>query len=189
MLTQKRKTLEGHEVTRLLTELHDRKSKARDYFLVRFLLNTGLRVGELVGLDVGDVQGRQAVTVRGKGGKTRTVALNKGARELVATFLHWKKRTGEGVGPDAPLLVSRQRQRLAVRSVQDLLDKAARRVGIGGGKVTPHTLRRTFATAVYGARGIMAAKTLLGHSFVNTTQLYVKSDEIEAAEAVEAISF
>ena len=189
MAMLKRKTLEQHEVSRLLAELRDRKSAARDYFIVRFLLNTGLRVGELVSLDVGDVRDREAITFRGKGGKMRTVPLNKRTRALVADFLRDKKRRQESLAPDAPLLLSRKRGRLSARSVQELLDAWAQRVGINGGKVTPHTLRRTFGTAVYRERGIMAAKDLLGHSFVNTTQIYIDSGEREKVAAVEALEF
>ena len=62
------------------------------------------------------------------------------------------------------------------------------RVAINGGRVTPHTLRRTFATAVYRERGLMTAKDLLGHTFVGTTQVYVDTGQREAAAGPFVIS-
>lgn len=185
----KRKVLEHDEVARLLRELRDRKSAVRDYFATRLMLNTGLRVSELLSLDVGDVQGLKTVTVRGKGDKVRTVPLAKTMQRHAEDFLRWKKRRGESVSLDSPLIVSRKHGRLSPRAFQRLLDKWAVLTGIRG-KVTPHTLRRSYATEIFRNRGnLRVCQELLGHSFVSTTQLYVDVNEGEKVTAVESLSF
>ena len=119
----KRKVLEHDEIICLLKELRDRRSATRDYLAVRLMLNTGLRVSELVNLDVGDVQGRKSITVRGKGDKVRTVTISKSMQKHVEDFLRWKRRQGQSLAPDAPVLVSRKHGRLSVRTFQRMLDK------------------------------------------------------------------
>lgn len=185
----KRKVLEHEEVTRLLRELRDRKSAVRDHFAVRLMLNTGLRVSELVGIDVGDVQGLKSVTVRGKGDKVRTVPLAKAMQRHVEDFLRWKKRHGESLALDSSLFVSRKHGRLSVRAFQRMLEKWVATLGIPG-KVTPHTLRRSYATEIFRNRGnLRVVQELLGHSFVSTTQIYIDVNEREKVTAVESLAF
>jgi len=97
-------------------------------------------------------------------------------------------RTVPCLALDAPLLVSRKHRKLSVRAFQRLLDKWAEKTGVAG-KITPHTLRRSYARQIFRGRGnLRVVQELLGHSFVSTTQIYIDVNERERVAAVEALT-
>ena len=128
----------------------------------------GLRIGELVGLNIRDVdRERRLMRVTGKGNKQRLVLFNKTALHALNRYL--------GVRPNAAtdaLFLGRRNERLTVRGVRFAFDAMKRAAGIEGA-ATPHTLRHSFATHLleHGAN-LMVIKDLLGHESLSTTQIY-----------------
>jgi integrase/recombinase XerC len=141
--------------------------RARDVAILELLYASGLRVSELTGLDV-DALDRHERTVRvlGKGGKERIVPYGtQAARALEA----WLAHRGEARGA---LFTNARGGRLSVRSVHTIVSGAARAAGIAR-RVSPHTLRHTFATHLLdGGADLRAIQELLGHSRLSTTQRY-----------------
>jgi integrase/recombinase XerC len=139
----------------------------RDHALLELLYATGLRVAECCGLDLDDVDRRRgAVRVMGKGGKERVVPAGDAALEALDA---WLLVRGEGRGA---LFTNLRGGRLGTRSVHRIVKRRARAAGIDR-RVTPHTLRHTFATHMLGeGADLRLIQELLGHSRLTTTQRY-----------------
>ncbi len=147
------------------------KLSLRDRAILEMLYSCGLRISELTGLDVGDVDFEQAlVRVLGKGGKERIVPIGQHAQQAVRHYL--ESRTGPG---DAdPLFLNRFGKRLTPRSVQRNLKKHLLLAGLLK-DATPHALRHSFATHLLdGGADLRAIQELLGHSSLSTTQKYTQ---------------
>jgi integrase/recombinase XerC len=148
---------------------------AREQAVVEMLYATGLRASELAGLDLDDVDpGERTVRVVGKGGKERIVPYGAKAARALERWL------GERGSERGPLFVNRRGTRLGVRSIFDIVRRRARRVGLVR-RVTPHTLRHTFATHLLDAGAdLRTIQELLGHRRLSTTQRYthVASDQL-----------
>lgn len=167
----------------------------RDRALLAVLLGGGLRVSEVVALDVGDVfrnqDGRAALYVRqGKGRKDRIVSVGDEVGKAVDDYLG---ATGRHPGSTGPLFRahdrgarSRSRRRLSARAVDYLVKTTARRAGIDAKRISPHSLRHTYAIRSLRAGGnVVAISRLLGHASIATTQRYV--DHLEIDELREAV--
>lgn len=173
------RVLTAGEARRLL----DAAGSARDRALIAFGLYAGLRRDEMRHLDMGDVdlEAGQVFVRKAKGGKQRFVPLH---RELRAAYLSHLNGVLRDEGP----LFEGRRGRLADRTIQDIVTKTARRAGLRG--VHTHTLRHTFATAVYEAgQDLLAVKDLLGHESVSTTQIYTHLSVGRLRGAVDGFSF
>ncbi len=147
--------------------LEDAGASARDRAILEVLYATGLRVSELAGLDLAGVdRAARTVTVRGKGGKERIVPYGAAAARALAA---WLARRGERPGP---LFVNVRGGRLSARGIRAVVRRRARAAGITR-RVTPHTLRHTFATHLLdGGADLRVIQDLLGHSRLRTTQRY-----------------
>lgn len=139
----------------------------RDHALLELLYATGVRVAECCGLDLDDVDRRRgAVRVMGKGGKERVVPAGDAALEALDA---WLSVRGEETGA---LFTNSRGGRLGTRSVHRIVKRRARAAGIDR-RVTPHTLRHTFATHMLGeGADLRLIQELLGHSRLTTTQRY-----------------
>ena len=159
--------------------------RLRDAAILVLLLNTGLRVSELCALQLADVElgerkGRLIVRA-GKGSKQRIIPLNKEARRILAEWLlHRPPESGE------TLFVGQRGGAINTRSVQRAVRRLAQSAGLEG--VTPHILRHTFAKGLIN-QGVSIEKvaTLLGHSDLNTTRIYITPGERDLEEAVEVL--
>lgn len=146
----------------------------RDKAILELLFSTGLRISELCGLSIDDVDlTRDEFSVRGKGDKVRVVFLSSDARTALQTYLKSRKDM------DDALFVRYGRKandggelRIHPRAVQRLLKKYAAEAGITR-KVTPHVIRHSFATdLLQNGADIRSVQALLGHASINTTQVY-----------------
>jgi integrase/recombinase XerC len=162
-------------------------SQIRDRAMFELFYSSGLRLSELVGLDLGDGNAllRQAeVTVTGKGAKTRTVPVGGKARVAVKTWLVERARLA---GPEEPaLFVGTRGRRISPSSVRYALAQWARRLGLPQ-HVHPHMLRHSFATHLLQSSGdLRAVQEMLGHSSISTTQVYTHLDFQHLAKAYDA---
>lgn len=158
-------------------------STLRDRALVEFLYSTGVRVSELVALNVGDIEmGRQELIVYGKGSKERKTYLTDSAKFYLRRYLQTRSAE-EGIN-DRPLFVTldKPHDRLTVAGVQYMLRQLGCRAGVEN--VHPHRFRRTIATDLLN-RGmpIEQVKEFLGHEKLDTTMIYctVKEDSVRAS--------
>jgi integrase/recombinase XerC len=146
---------------------HDGRARVRDAAVLELLYATGLRVSELSGLDLDDLdRSQQTVRVLGKGRKERMVPYGSRAASALSAYL-----TGRGTGA-GPLFANRRGGRLTVRSLHTIVRRSAAATGITR-RVSPHTLRHTFATHLLDAGAdLRVIQELLGHSRLSTTQRY-----------------
>ncbi|MGH7333606.1 MAG: site-specific tyrosine recombinase/integron integrase [Candidatus Rokuibacteriota bacterium] len=145
----------------------DGAARARDVAILELLYASGLRVSELVGLDV-DAVDSETMTVRvlGKGSKERVVPFGRAAARALEAY------RGRRPSPRGPLFMNARGGRLSSRSVQNIVKRATRAAGIAR-RVSPHTLRHSFATHLLdGGADLRMVQDLLGHSRLSTTQRY-----------------
>lgn len=167
-------SLKGRE--RALFELNQK----RDLAIIMLLLTTGIRVSEFVGLDINDVDLKNSgIKIYRKGGKEATVYFSDDTREVLESYIEERKQVEAIKGHENALFLSLQNKRISTRSVADLIPKYARLAGIKK-KVTPHTLRRSYGTALYNATGdIYLVAGTLGHADVNTAKRHYVALEDE----------
>jgi len=141
----------------------------RDRAILETLYSCGIRVSELTGLDVGDVDlDGGLIRVLGKGGKERIVPIGRQARHAVTAYLAARNNPPHG----APFLVNARGGRLTRRSVARIVDRYILKIAAMK-KISPHTLRHTFATHLLeGGADLRAIQELLGHASLSTTQKY-----------------
>lgn len=145
----------------------------RDKAMFELMYSSGLRVGELVGLDRADVDvlGR-LVSVMGKGSKERVVPIGRQACQALTAYLPLQSQWSK----DGAMFVSERGTRLTARSVQYRLEKWATKAGIAQ-HLHPHLLRHAFASHVLSSSGdLRAVQEMLGHSSLATTQIYTHLD-------------
>lgn len=165
-------------IEELLESFPDTPGGRRDRAALELLYGAGLRVGELVALDLGDLQLQQRLLrVRGKGRKERLVPFGRPAAEALMSYLPdragWRRNLRD---EDDPLIVNQRGGRLSDRSVRRLLDRAVCRTA-DLSHLHPHALRHAFATHLLEAgMDLRAIQELLGHSSLATTQVYTRVD-------------
>ncbi|MEI2825478.1 MAG: site-specific tyrosine recombinase XerD [Dermatophilaceae bacterium] len=170
------KAISIEEVERLIaaSALGDTPEALRDRALLEVLYGVGARVSEAVGLDVDDIDVDQgSARLFGKGSKTRVVPMGRHARDAVTAYLVRARPVLASRGRGIPaLFLGARGGRLTRQAAWAVLDAAADRAGIPG-KVSPHTLRHSFATHLLdGGADIRVVQELLGHASVTTTQIY-----------------
>ncbi len=157
--------------------LHIYRTSLRDMALVELLYATGMRVGELAALDVEDIDFKRGeVRVLGKGRKERVIPMHDAALQLLAGYIDKERpvlasnTTGSEIGD--PVFLSVKGGRLSDRGIRRVVDRFFR--GLEGGKrISPHTLRHTFAThMLQGGADLRTVQELLGHVDLSTTQIY-----------------
>ncbi|MFC1474899.1 tyrosine-type recombinase/integrase [bacterium] len=180
-------TLTDVEKKKLLKAIKNTRGKKafRDFAIFSLFLNTGIRISELVHLDIDDVNlPERKITILVKGGHTDTRFLNARARRTLDAYL--KKRRRMPVEPRA-LFVSNQERRISVRQVQRSLDEWLARAGIEK-KITVHGLRHTFATNLLERTGNLAlVQQSLGHRHIATTTIYAHVPSEELQNAMESL--
>lgn len=171
------KALNEESIQQLLD--HDDQGDAlrcRDKAMMELMYSSGLRLAELVQLDVDTLDMRDgSVRVTGKGNKSRVLPVGKPAIDAVRRWLPERSLLARDSAERA-LFISRQGRRLSPRSVQQRLRKAAKEAGLGE-PLHPHMLRHSFASHMLQASGdLRAVQELLGHANLGTTQVYTHLD-------------
>lgn len=154
----------------------------RDYCILTMFLNCGLRVSELVGLNLTDFQ-KDMIRVVGKGNKERIVYLNQACQDALTAYLPTRIEPARMADKDA-LFVSQKRQRLHVQTVKWMVKKYLGQAGLDTKKYSTHKLRHTAATLMYqNGVDIRTLQDMLGHSDVSTTMIYTHLDDKRLREA------
>jgi integrase/recombinase XerC len=156
----------------------------QDRAMFELLYSSGLRVGELVALDLADDPAQGEVTVTGKGSKTRTVPVGAKARAALKAWL--EVRSQIGAPAEKALFVGARGRRIAAHRVWQRLGTWARRRGLAE-HVHPHMLRHSFAThMLQSSQDLRAVQELLGHASISTTQVYTHLDFQALAKVYDA---
>ena len=160
---------------------------ARDRAMLETLYSTGIRVSELVGIDLADVdEAGQALIVRGKGKRERIVPLGSHALRAISDWIAIRDRVGRGGEAQSPLFINRDGGRISTRSVRRKLSKYLDQAGLDPA-ISPHTLRHSFATHLLdNGADLRAVQELLGHRSLSTTQVYTHLTTKRMQEAYDA---
>ncbi|EGR2354782.1 tyrosine recombinase XerC [Vibrio alginolyticus] len=178
------KNLDVDEVSQLLEVNEDDPLAVRDRAMMELMYGAGLRLAELVGVDVRDVQLRSGeLRVIGKGDKERKVPFSGMATEWVGK---WLRVRGDLAAPDEPaLFVSKLGTRISHRSVQKRMAEWGQKQSVAS-HISPHKLRHSFATHMLeSSNNLRAVQELLGHENISTTQIYTHLDFQHLAQAYD----
>ncbi len=169
------KVLDVDQMSRLLDIKGKEPLTLRDRALMELMYSSGLRLSELVGLNLNDLDLRDAlVTVTGKGNKTRVLPIGKLALQAIQIWL--KARSHLAAIDETALFVSRKGTRLSARAVEARLRQWGLKQGLDA-KVHPHRLRHSFASHMLeSSQDLRAVQELLGHADIGTTQIYTHLD-------------
>ena len=169
----------------------DNRNSARDTAIITLFLNCGMRLSELVGINLKDIDFNEyKLNVIGKGNKERTIYLNKACVKALNNYL--VVRPKEGIRHDKKqsekaLFLSERRERISNRTVQHIVSKELEQAGLDTRKYSVHKLRHTAATLMYqyGQVDIRALQELLGHKSISTTEIYTHVNNEQVRSAVE----
>lgn len=153
----------------------DSPFRTRDYAIITLFLNCGMRVSELVGINLTDIDPQlRSLRVTGKGNKERVVYLNGACQQALGAYLLIRTSAAYANIQDKGLFLSRLEQRMSVKTVQWMIYKYLNMAGLEAKHYSVHKLRHTAATLMYqsGNVDVRVLKEILGHEQLNTTQIY-----------------
>ena len=178
------KYLTLEESLHLLRQSAEGENGKRDYCIITLFLNCGLRLSELVGLNLTDIRDDGTMRVTGKGNKERTIYLNDACQDAIRRYL--KVRPVDGVKDKNALFLSRLKKRISPKTVQLLVKQHLSACGLGDYSV--HKLRHTAATLMYqhGNVDVRTLQQILGHENLNTTQIYTHVSDSQLRAAADA---
>ncbi len=178
------RTLDADQVASLLEIEPDDDLAIRDRAMLELFYSSGLRLAEVVGMDVTDIdRADRTVRVTGKGSRSRVVPVGRVALKAIERWLPVRTRIVKG--GELAMFVSKRGTRLAARSVQARINHWARVQGSPSG-VHPHMLRHSFATHILESSGdLRAVQEMLGHSSLSTTQVYTHLDFQHLAQSYD----
>ncbi len=182
-------SLENSQKLLEVVKNEDSEFKERDFAIITLFLNCGMRLSELVGINIKNIDfSENRMTVIGKGNKERTIYLNKACIDAINEYL--KVRPHEGVKYDDKdaLFLSKRKERISNRMVQEIVKRELAKAGLDINKYSTHKLRHTAATLMYqyGNVDIRALQVLLGHQNISTTQIYTHVENEQVRNAVES---
>ncbi len=164
----------------------DGKHRERDYCILTLFLNCGLRLSELVGINISHIKDNNTLVVLGKGNKERTVYLNKACLKAISAYM--AVRPVDGVKDRDALFISSRKTRLSKQSVQKMVEGTLERSGLAGMGFSTHKLRHTAATLMYqyGSVDPLQLKEILGHENLATTEIYTHIHDDQLKQAVDS---
>jgi integrase/recombinase XerD len=174
-----------------VTQNEDNRNMERDYAIITLFLNCGMRLSELVGININDIDfSENKMTVIGKGNKERTIYLNKACVRAIHEYLDVRPKDGiktDKLNSRKALFLSERRERISKRTVQHIVDKELTAAGLDTKKYSTHKLRHTAATLMYqyGNVDIRALQEVLGHESISTTEIYTHVANKQARDAIE----
>ncbi len=172
-----------------VTQNEDNRNNIRDYAIITLFLNCGMRLSELVNINITDIDFSESkMTVIGKGNKERTIYLNKACMKVIKDYLSIRPHDRVKNNSRDALFLSERKERISNRSVQDIVKKELLKAGLDTKKYSVHKLRHTAATLMYqyGNVDIRALQELLGHESISTTEIYTHVNDERVRDAVES---
>lgn len=156
----------------------------RDYAIITLFLNCGMRLSELVGINLTDIK-NDTLIVTGKGNKERTIYLNNACIQAIAKYL--KERPVDNVKDKNALFLSARNQRISNKTVQHLVKKYLQLAGLDTTRFSTHKLRHTAATLMYreGNTDLRTLQEILGHEHLSTTQIYTHVNDRQQKNAMK----
>ena len=173
------------------TDNEDNRNHERDYTIITLFLNCGMRLSELVGININDIDfSENKMTVIGKGNKERTIYLNNACVKAISEYLAVRPKNGikaDKLNSPKALFLSERKTRISKRTVQHIVYTKLMAAGLDPSKYSTHKLRHTAATLMYqyGQVDIRALQELLGHESISTTEIYTHVDNSQIRSAVE----
>ena len=170
------RVLAPDEIAGLLDRIPARTPlEVRDRALFELAYSCGLRAEEMIGLDLGDTDfDAETVRVTGKGRKTRVLPIGEPAQRALRRYLETARPALDSRSEERALFISRRGRRLSPSDIRRRLEKWVREAAVAG-RVSPHTLRHSFATHMLeGGADLRSIQELLGHASVATTQVYTR---------------
>lgn len=176
---------ESLTLLRTLTQQENQKMHVRDYCILTLFLNCGIRLSELVGLNLSSLDMKESrMRVLGKGNKERIVYLNHACMSALREYMFERQE----MECDAPaLFLSNQKKRISRRRVQQVVENALTAAGLEGRGLSTHKLRHTAATLMYqhGHVDLLTLKSILGHESISTTEIYTHLSDVAMQEAMD----
>ena len=167
----------------------ENKNGQRNYAIITLFLNCGLRLSELVGINIKDIDFDECkLNIIGKGNKERVIYLNKACMKAISAYLEVRPKEGIKYASKDALFLSERRERISKRTVQYIVEKELDRAGLSSKNLSVHKLRHTAATLMYqyGNVDIRALQELLGHESIATTEIYTHVANNQVRNAVES---
>lgn len=187
--TPKYLTLEDSKKLLDVASDEDNRNSERDYAITTLFLNCGMRLSELVNINIKDIQFDDCkMTVIGKGNKERTIYLNNACMRAISQYLSVRPKEGIEYKSKDALFLSERRERISNRTVQYIVKKELQKAGLDTNKYSVHKLRHTAATLMYqyGNVDIRALQEILGHASISTTEIYTHVANEQVRNAVES---
>lgn len=187
--TPKYLTLEDSKRLLDVASDEDNRNNERDYAITTLFLNCGMRLSELVNINIKDIQFDECkMTVIGKGNKERTIYLNNACMRAIKSYLSVRYTEGIEYKSKDALFLSERRERISNRTVQHIIKRELQKAGLDTNKYSVHKLRHTAATLMYqyGNVDIRALQELLGHASISTTEIYTHVANEQVRNAVES---
>jgi site-specific recombinase XerD len=188
------KYLSLEESKKLLSNVDnpDNRNYLRDLAILTLFLNCGLRLSELVGININDIDfSENKMTVIGKGNKERTIYLNKACIKALKEYKNVRPKEGiktDKLNSKNALFLSERKERISRRTVQHIVEKELSASGLSSKNLSTHKLRHTAATLMYqyGQVDIRALQEVLGHESISTTEIYTHVANQQARNAIES---
>ena len=160
--------------------------KERDYCILTLFLNCGMRLSELVNINLCDIRSKNTLKLTGKGNKERIIYLNQACIDAIDNYL--KVRPRDGIKDRQALFISKQKRRISPKTVQALVYKYLADAKLDNQGFSVHKLRHTAATLMYqhGNVDIRILKDILGHSNLGTTEIYTHLSNKQMEKAAQA---
>lgn len=162
------------------------QNKERNSCIITFFVNCGMRLSELVGINLKDIK-EGSLLLRGKGRKERTIYLNEACLSALDLWMSVRSKISDADKKDALFISPRTGGRITARQVEYIVENTMKRAGLSGLNYTTHTLRHTAATLMYqeSDADILTLQAILGHQNVATTSIYTHMNQDQVRAAME----
>ena len=179
-------SLENAKKIQTIFTRENSRNPIRDNTIITLFLSTGMRVGELINININDINfNKNSISIIGKGSKERTVYFSESCKNQLIKYLKFRSEK-DYLKSIEPLFISCRHKRLGIDGIEDVCSKAYRLMGLENYGYTTHTLRHTAATLMYMyvSQDILLLKQFLGHAQLSTTQIYTHVYNQQVKEAV-----